>query len=297
VNNGETLQWCTSTLFFVLYLFCLLLLIFFCLLFLSCKIFRESFAGIAVVAENESESHTTDQTDVVGNLHYSFESASSFTEQLRSRTLDYHDIMITFLLGCSYDTDTDVFSAACCSWIRDYYGLSAVNRESFWRTVGTESHKGLISHFLMKSFQCISPEILMNIYGMYCGLSKEFQRMLLSCCYSAKCWRENRTVLRSEDFLAYSPSYFLEYQDNNNDSTINSIYMNSSQVQLSVKFGCAHCMELSSLGQSKLKHLEDCPFTVFGSDDASEELSVSSTDGNNSALQANDRNVDAVQDI
>jgi len=228
VNNGETLQWCTSTLFFVLYLFCLLLLIFFCLLFLSCKIFRESFAGIAVVAENESESHTTDQTDVVGNLHYSFESASSFTEQLRSRTLDYHDIMITFLLGCSYDTDTDVFSAACCSWIRDYYGLSAVNRESFWRTVGTESHEGLISHFLLKSFQCISPAIMMNIYGLYCGLSKEFQRMLLSCCYSDKCWRENRTVLRSEDFLAYSPSYFPEYQDNNNDSTFNSIYMNSS---------------------------------------------------------------------
>jgi hypothetical protein len=56
-------------------------------------------------------------------------------------------------------------------------------------------------------------------------------------------------------------------------------------------------MELSSLGQSKLKHLEDCPFTVLGFDVASEELSVASTDGNNSALQANDRNVDAVQDI
>jgi hypothetical protein len=115
-----------------------------------------------------------------------------------------------------------------CSWIRDYYCLLAVNRESFWRTVGTESHEGLISHFLLKSFQCISPAIMMNIYGLYCGLSKEFQRMLLSCCYSAKCWRENRTVLRSEDFLAYSPSYFPEYQDNNNDSTFNSIYMNSS---------------------------------------------------------------------
>jgi hypothetical protein len=32
--------------------------------FLSGKIFRESFAGVEVVAENESESHTTDQTDV-----------------------------------------------------------------------------------------------------------------------------------------------------------------------------------------------------------------------------------------
>jgi hypothetical protein len=68
-------------------------------------------------------------------------------------------------------------------------------------------------------------------------------------------------------------------------------------VQLGVKFGCAHCMELSSLGQSKLKHLEDCPFTVLGFDVASEELSVASTEGNNSALQANDRNDDAVQDI
>jgi len=56
-------------------------------------------------------------------------------------------------------------------------------------------------------------------------------------------------------------------------------------------------MELSSLGQSKLKHLEDCPFTVLGFDVASEELSVASTEGNNSALQANDRNDDAVQDI
>jgi len=36
---------------------------------------------------------------------------------------------------------------------------------------------------------------------------------------------------------------------------------------------------------------------VLGFDVASEELSVASTDGNNSALQANDRNVDAVQDI
>jgi hypothetical protein len=56
-------------------------------------------------------------------------------------------------------------------------------------------------------------------------------------------------------------------------------------------------MKLSSLGQSKLKHLEDCPFTVLGFDVASEELSVASTDGNNSALQANDRNADAVQAI
>jgi hypothetical protein len=39
--------------------------------------------------------------------------------------------------------------------------------------------------------------------------------------------------------LAFSPSYFLEYQDNNNDNTFNSIYMNSSRVQLGVKFGCA----------------------------------------------------------
>ena len=42
------------------------------------------------MAENESESHPMDQTDVVGDLHYSLESASSFTEHLRSRTLDYH---------------------------------------------------------------------------------------------------------------------------------------------------------------------------------------------------------------
>jgi len=120
---------------------------FFRLSFLSGKIFRESFAGVEVVAENESESHTTDQTDVVDNLHYSLESASSFTEHLHSCTLDYHDILITLLLGCSYDTDNDVFSTACCSWICDYYCLSAVNWESFWRTVGTESHEGLISHF------------------------------------------------------------------------------------------------------------------------------------------------------
>ena len=195
--------------YFFLYLCCLLLLIyFFRLSFLSGKIFRESFAGVEVVVKNESESHTTDQTDIVDNLHYSLESASSFTEDLRSCTLDYHDILSNILLGCSYDTDTDVFSIACCSWIRDYYCLSAVNRESFWRTVGTESHKGLISHFLLKSFQCISPEIMMNIYGMYCGLSKELQCMLLSCCYSAKCWRENRTVLRSEDFWPSLPAIF-----------------------------------------------------------------------------------------
>jgi hypothetical protein len=296
VNNGKLCSGVLLVCYPFLYLFCLLLLIIsFCLSFLSGKIFRESFAGIEVVAENESESHTTDQTHVVDNLHY-LESASSFTEHLHFHTLDYHDIMINLLLGCSYDTNNDVFSTACCSWICDYYCLLAVNRESFWRTVGTESHEG-ISHFLLKSFQCISPEIMMNIYGIYCGLSKEYQRMLLSCCYSVKCWRENRMVLRSDDFLAYSPSYFPEYQDNNNDSTFNCIYMNSSQVQLGVKFGCARCMELSSLGQSKLKHLEDCPFTVLGFDVASEELSVASTDGNNSALQANDRNVDAVEAI
>jgi hypothetical protein len=109
--------------FFVFYLFCLLLLIFFRLSFLSGKIFRESFAGVEVVVKNESESHTTDQTDIVDNLHYSLESASSFTEDLRSCTLDYHDILSNILLGCSYDTDTDVFSTACCSWIRDYYCL------------------------------------------------------------------------------------------------------------------------------------------------------------------------------
>jgi hypothetical protein len=63
---------------------------FFRLSFLSGKIFRESFASVEVVAENESESHTMNQTDVVDNLHYSLESASSFTEHLRSRTLDYH---------------------------------------------------------------------------------------------------------------------------------------------------------------------------------------------------------------
>jgi hypothetical protein len=97
-------------LFLILYyLFCLLLLIFFFRLsFLSGKIFRESFAGVNVVAENESESHTTDQTDIVDNLHYSLESASSFKEHLHSHTLDYHDILINLLLGCSYDTDNDV---------------------------------------------------------------------------------------------------------------------------------------------------------------------------------------------
>jgi len=60
------------------------------------------------VAENESESHTTDQTDIVDNLHYSLESASSFKEHLHSHTLDYHDILINLLLGCSNDTDNDV---------------------------------------------------------------------------------------------------------------------------------------------------------------------------------------------
>ncbi len=75
--------------------------------------------------------------------------------------------------------------------------------------------------------------------------------MLLSLYYAAKCWRENQTILQPDDFMAYSPSYLPKYVENP-DVTFNSIYMNFNPVQL------------SGLGHSKLKHIEDCPFFQVG---------------------------------
>jgi len=40
------------------------------------------------------------------------------------------------------------------------------------------------------------------------------------------------------------------------------IYMRSSRVNLGVQFCCARCMELSSIGRSRLKHLNDSPFNL-----------------------------------
>jgi hypothetical protein len=105
-----------------------------------------------------------------------------------------------------------------------------------------------------------------NVYAMFCGFSKDQQKTLLSLCYTAKCWQENRPLLRSNDFLAYSPSYFPEYLVEPNP-TFMSIYTSKSRGNL----------ELSSLGNSKLIHLGEFPFTTIGLVVGFEELLVDSS--------------------
>jgi len=81
---------------------------------------------------------------------------------------------------------TEIFSDPRCNWIREYYCLPCNDRKSFWSFIGTDSHDGLISHFLLTPFECISPELMSNIYVMFCRLSKDHQKNLLSLCYAAK---------------------------------------------------------------------------------------------------------------
>jgi len=174
------------------------------------------------------------------------------------RSLDSHDIMMNLLLGCTLDND--LFLDHRCKWIHDYYQLLQQDRDSFWNFIEDHPRDSCISRFILQPFECISPELMMNIYRMYCGMVKEDQRSLLSLCYSAKCWRENRDVLRSEHFLCYSPIY--DAVDRHELEDTISIYCSSSRVKSRVNFGCARCMELSSIGRSRLKHLSNCPFTL-----------------------------------
>jgi hypothetical protein len=101
--------------------------------------------------------------------------------------------------------------------------------------------------------------------------------------YAAKCWRENTEVLRAANYICYSPSYGQADEDAKVEHNITSIYLNSSQVKLGVKFGCAHCSELSGIGYSQLKHLTGCPFT---SDliDCHEEASMGDSDAEGNSL-------------
>jgi hypothetical protein len=90
-------------------------------------------------------------------------------------------------------------------------------------------------------------------------------------------------VLRAANYICYSPSYGQADEDAKVEHNITSIYLNSSQVKLGVKFGCAHCSELSGIGYSQLKHLTGCPFT---SDliDCHEEASMGDSDAEGNSL-------------
>jgi hypothetical protein len=68
-----------------------------------------------------------------------------------SPSLNSHGIMVNLQLGC--DPNMDIFSDPRCNWIHEYYYLPHNDQESFWSFIGNDSHYGLISPFLLKSFE------------------------------------------------------------------------------------------------------------------------------------------------
>ncbi len=87
---------------------------------------------------------------------------------------------------------------------------------------------GLTCNFMMRSTEYIPPNIMGKIYKLFCGMSKDKQRMLLSMSYAAKCWQENTVVLRAANFICYSPSYGQADEAAHLEHNITSIYLNSS---------------------------------------------------------------------
>jgi hypothetical protein len=109
------------------------------------------------------------------------------------------------LLGC--DLDHDLFSNPHCNWIHQSYMLPKADRDSFGKFMSDHFHDACICTLLLKPFECISPDVMTQIYIMYCNMSNDDQMSLLSFCYSTKCWRENKVLLRAKNFLCYSLSY------------------------------------------------------------------------------------------
>jgi len=80
--------------------------------------------------------------------------------------------------------------------------------------------------------------------------------------YAAKCWCENRIVLRADNFICYTPSHGQQDVVAQSEITITSIYMNSNRVENGVKFGYAQCSEFSDIDYSRSKHITGCPFST-----------------------------------
>jgi hypothetical protein len=93
---------------------------------------------------------------------------------------------------------------------------------------------------------------------------------LLSLCYQTKCWRDNVTLLRGNNFLCYSPSYSQGDGECQSARNMQSSFLSSTKVERGVIFGCARCCELYGLGYSRLKHSTNCPFN-HDSDNSNEE--------------------------
>lgn len=93
---------------------------------------------------------------------------------------------------------------------------------------------------------------------------------MLSLCYQTKCWRDNVTLLRGNNFLCYSPSYSQGDGECQSARNMQSSILSSTKVERGVIFGCARCCELYGLGYSRLKHSTNCPFN-HDSDNSNEE--------------------------
>jgi hypothetical protein len=85
--------------------------------------------------------------------------------------------MVTLLVSC--DLDPDMLLDPCCIWLKQYYALSQSNRDAFWSCVGNDTHDGLNCNFVLCSSEYIPPEVMGNIYTLFCGMSKDEQRILL----------------------------------------------------------------------------------------------------------------------
>jgi len=137
----------------------------------------------------------------------------------------------------------------------------------FWNNFTPDSHERLLSELVLKSGEFITREVMSMIYDMFCGMSKEEQRVMLSLAYVTKCWRENLECLTADTFACYSPSYAPEDSGVASESDLGTFYRTSTKVMLGVQFGCLRCAELSGIGQSNLKHRTNCPFTLHCVDD------------------------------
>jgi hypothetical protein len=158
-----------------------------------------------------------------------------------------------------------------CDWVKPFYTSSKNDRQSFWELVEEKDDRhSLIVHFVLRPFECITPLLMGKIYDLFCSMTKEQQKFLLSLCYQTKCWRDNAALLRGNNFLCYSPSYSQGDGECQSARNMQSSFLSSTKVERGVIFGCARCSELYGLGYSRLKHSTNFPFN-HDSDNSNEE--------------------------
>jgi hypothetical protein len=164
-----------------------------------------------------------------------------------SQSPDFHAIMVQRVTGCR--VMSDLLADPSCGWVKKYYTLSRGEKEAFRNKFSEDDPHGFIGHLVLIPFEYIPPSMVGQIYHYFCSLLKDEQRGILLLCYLAKCWRENREYLRTDNFACYSPSYAHE-DAAQLDFEYNTIYMNSFKVKQGINFGCARCCELSGMGFS-----------------------------------------------